>query len=157
MSEVSQGIQKTMMLEIVTPYDHFYEGRIEAVTLTALDGQYGILPGHEPVVLALAPGIAHITCEGKIKHAVLMEGYAEIGPFITIVVCNAAEWPEAVDVKRAQSAYNRALRRYRDESLDSQERIYSRHSMRRAKMRLKLVEEHGSSEQKQQLKDIHSF
>jgi len=86
-----------------------------------------------------------------------MEGYAEIGPYMTVVVCNAAEWPEDIDFKRAQSAYERALRRYRDESLNNRERVFARHSMRRAKMRLKLVSEYGSEEQKKALKDMHSI
>lgn len=147
---------KTLLLEVVTPYSHFYEGKVESVTLAALDGELGILPGHASVVVALAPGIAHIVVDGIKRYAVMMEGYAEIGPFMTLVVCNAAEWAEDIDVKRAHAAYERALRRYRDESMNSRERVYARHSMRRAKMRLKLVSEHGSEEQKEILKRMQS-
>ena len=146
---------KTMMLEVVTPYHHFFEGKVDYVVLAALDGELGILPGHAPVVVALAPGIAHISVNGEKRYAVMMEGYAEIGPYMTVVVCNAAEWPEDIDVVRAQSAYERALKRYRDETLNSRERVQARHSMRRAKMRLKIVSEHGSEEQKKILKDMH--
>lgn len=147
---------KTMMLEVVTPYHHFFEGKVDYVVLSALDGELGILPGHAPVVVALTPGIAHIVINGNKRFAVMMEGYAEIGPYMTVIVCNAAEWSEDIDVTRAQSAYVRALRRYRDETLNSRERIFARHSMRRAKMRLKLVSEHGSEEQKKILKDMQS-
>ena len=147
---------KTMMLEVVTPYHHFFEGKVDYVVLSALDGEYGILPGHAPVVVALTPGITHIVINGNKRFAVMMEGYAEIGPYMTVVVCNAAEWPEDIDVTRAQSAYVRALRRYRDETLNNRERIFARHSMRRAKMRLKLVSEHGTEEQKRILKDMQS-
>jgi len=146
---------RTMMLEVVTPYHHFFEGKVDYVVLSALDGELGILPGHAPVVVALAPGISHISVNGEKRYAVMMEGYAEIGPYMTVVVCNAAEWPEDIDVVRAQSAYVRALKRYRDESLNSRERVFARHSMRRAKMRLKLVSDHGSEEQKKTLKEMH--
>ena len=158
---MSDGIEKstakTMMLEVVTPYHHFFEGKVDYVVLSALDGELGILPGHAPVVVAIAPGIVHIVVNGVKRYAVMMEGYAEIGPYMTVVVCNAAEWPEDIDAKRAQSAYERALRRYRDETLNSRERIFARHSMRRAKMRLKLVSEHGSEDQKNILKDMQSI
>ena len=158
MSEANEkNTTKTMMLEVVTPYHHFFEGKVEHVVLSALDGELGILPGHAPVVVALTPGITHIVINGEKKFAVMMEGYAEIGPYMTVVVCNAAEWPEDIDVTRAQSAYERALRRYRDETLNSRERIFARHSMRRAKMRLKLVSEHGSEVQKKILKDMQSI
>ena len=157
MSEINDKKHaKTMMLEVVTPYHHFFEGKVDYVVLSALDGEYGILPGHAPVVVALTPGITHIVVNGNKRFAVMMEGYAEIGPYMTAVVCNAAEWPEDIDVTRAQSAYVRALRRYRDETLNNRERIFARHSMRRAKMRLKLVSEHGTEEQKRILKDMQS-
>lgn len=157
MSETNDKKQaKTMMLEVVTPYHHFFEGKVDSIVLSALDGELGILPGHAPVVVALTPGIAHIVINGNKRFAVMMEGYAEIGPYMTVVVCNAAEWPEDIDVTRAQSAYVRALRRYRDETLNNRERIFARHSMRRAKMRLKLVSEHGTEEQKKILKDMQS-
>jgi F-type H+-transporting ATPase subunit epsilon len=157
MSDMSENTHtKTMMLEVVTPYHHFFEGKVESVVLSALDGEYGVLPGHAPVVVALTPGIAHIIVKGKNRYAVMMEGFAEIGPYMTVVVCNAAEWPEDIDVARAQSAYERAVKRYRDVGQNPQERIYARHSMRRARMRLKLVADHGSEAQIAQLKDMHS-
>ena len=158
MSETNEKkTAKTIMLEVVTPYHHFFEGKVDYIVLSALDGELGILPGHAPVVVAITPGIVHIVVNGVKRYAVMMEGYAEIGPYMTVVVCNAAEWPEDIDVKRAQSAYERALRRYRDETLNSRERIFARHSMRRAKMRLKLVSEHGSEEQKNILKNMQSI
>ena len=148
MSEINENKPvKSMMLEVVTPYHHFFEGKVDYVVLAALDGELGILPGHAPVVVALTPGIAHIVVNGVKRYTVMMEGYAEIGPYMTVVVCNAAEWPEDIDVNRAHLAYERALKRYRDESLSNRDRIFARHAMRRAKMRLKLVSEHGTEEQ----------
>lgn len=157
MSDINEvGHAKSMMLEVVTPYHHFFEGKVDSVVLSALDGEYGVLPGHAPVVVALTPGIAHIIVNGKNRYAVMMEGFAEIGPFMTVVVCNAAEWPEDIDIVRAQAAYERAIKRYRDDSQNPQERLYSRHSMRRARMRLKLVADHGTAEQMAELKNMHS-
>ena len=152
-------IEKTKMvlLEIVTPYHHFYEDRVESVVLTSLDGDFGIRSGHEPMVVALTPGIAHFTAKEKTRYAVLMEGYAEISPYVILVVCNAAEWPEEIDVIRAQKAYDRALKRYWNPEVDEQEKIYTRHSLRRAKMRLKLAAQFGSEKQKALLDDYHSI
>ncbi len=156
MSELSENkpAGKTMMLEVVTPYYHFFEGKVEQVVLSALDGEIGVLPGRAPVVIALAPGIAHITVNGEKRHAVMTEGYAEIGPFMTIVVCNAAEWPEDIDVVRAFHAFERAEKRYHDPATSKQEKIYARHSIRRAKMRLKLIREFGSDAQKKTLSEL---
>ncbi len=156
MSELSENkpAAKTMMLEVVTPNYHFYEGKVEQVVLSALDGDLGILPGRAPVVVALAPGIAHITVNGEKRHALMTEGYAEIGPYMTIVVCNAAEWPEDIDVERAFRALERADKRYHDNATSKQEKIYARHAIRRAKMRLKLIREFGSEAQKKTLSGL---
>ena len=144
---------KTILLEVVTPYHHFYEGKVEQVVLAAIDGEYGVLPGHAPVVLALTPGIAHINVDGQTRHAVMTEGYAEIGPFVVVVVCNAAEWVEDIDVKRAQAALRRADKRFHDNAESPEEHVFARHSIRRAKMRLKAVSQYGTEQQKQLLLD----
>lgn len=153
MSELNEkkSAAKTMMLEVVTPNYHFFEGKVEQVVLSALDGELGVLPGRAPVVVALTPGIAHITIDGEKRHAIMTEGYAEIGPYMTIVVCNAAEWPQDINVERAFRALERAEKRYHDEATGKQEKIYARHAIRRAKMRLKLIREFGSEAQKKTL------
>ena len=138
MSETdSRNAVNTTMLEVVTPYHHFFEGKVEQVVLAAIDGEYGVLPGHAPVVLALTPGIAHVKIDGAFRHAVMTEGYAEIGPYLVLAVCNAAEWAEDIDVKRAYEALQRAKKRFFDNAESPQEHIFARHSIRRAKMRLR--------------------
>jgi F-type H+-transporting ATPase subunit epsilon len=154
MSEQNEKAKNTIMLEVVTPYHHFYEGKVEEVVLSALDGQYGILPGHAPVVLALTPGITHMVINGETRYAMMTEGYAEVGPFMAVVVCNAAEWAEDIDVKRAFSAYQRADQRFHDENLPNEERLFARHSARRARMRIKMIANHGTDEQKATLKRL---
>ena len=151
-SEVQEE-KNTLLLEIVTPYHHFYEGKIESIVLNSLDGDVGIFPGHEPVVVALTPGITHFQADGNVRYATLMEGFAEVGPYLVLVVCDAAEWPDQIDVKRVKSAYARAIKRYHDTTLGAQERTYARHSIRRAKMRLKLISDHGTEAQKTLLKE----
>ena len=45
-------------LEIITPEKQFYVGPAEGLVIPAIDGAYGVQPGHEPVVTAIEPGIA---------------------------------------------------------------------------------------------------
>ena len=39
-------MEKTFQLEIITPERQFYTGPVESLVLPALDGEYGVLPGH---------------------------------------------------------------------------------------------------------------
>ena len=150
-----QGERKRILLEIVTPYHHFFEGMVDSVVLTSRDGELGIYPGHESMVIALTPGIAHFCVEENTRYASLMEGYAEVGPTMVLVVCNAAEWPADIDVERAGRSYERSLKRYKDEASTAQIKLYARHSMRRAKTRMKLAAQYGTEKQKKALQEGH--
>ena len=133
--------KKKMMLEVVTPYEVFYEGQIERAVLPALDGQIGVLPGHSPLVVAITPGIATFEIDNEKKSFVVSEGFAEIAHHVVVLVCNAAEWPEEIDAARAQSALERAEARVNNVTNTEEQRVYARHAIRRAKARLKMVEE----------------
>ena len=128
--------KKTMMLEVVTPYEVFFEGRIERIEIPAQDGQLGIMPAHSPLVVAVTPGIATIDVEGEKKKFAVSEGFAEIGQHVVIIVCNAAEWPSEIDSERAKSALERAQARYNSVTSTEEQRIYARHAIKRAKARL---------------------
>ncbi len=146
---------KTMMLEIVTPYRHFYEGPVEAVTLSSLNGRVGILPGHAPMVIALTPGIIKITANGTSRYAVLTDGFAEIGQHLLLVLCDSANWPEDIDVQRAVNAYHRAMERASAAPHHSDEKKYSENSMKRALERINAVKEYGTDSQKNLLTRVY--
>jgi len=146
MSEANK--QKTMMLEIVTPYRHFYEGRVESVSLSSAGGRVGILPGHAPMVIALTPGLIQITAQGFTRYAVLTDGFAEIGQHLLLILCDSANWPEEIDVRRAVEAYHRASARVALAQRDSEDRKYSLNSMKRASERIEAVRRYGDDRQK---------
>ena len=131
-----QTIKKKMTLEVVNPYEVFYEGRIERIVIPTLDGQYGIMPGHAPLVIAVTPGIARFECDGESQTFAISEGFAEIGQHAVIIVCNAAEWPSEIDTERAKSALERAQARYNSVTSTEEQRLYARHAIKRAKTRL---------------------
>ncbi|NLT11804.1 MAG: ATP synthase F1 subunit epsilon [Clostridiaceae bacterium] len=149
-----EKMKKKMMLEIVTPYSHFFEGQVTGVVIPSLDGGLGVLPGHAPLVVALTPGHLEIIINDERRFAVLTEGYAEIGQHLVLIVCNAAEWPEDINIRRAYDAYNRAYARYHEMKLNSEESLYARHSMKRARERMHLIFLHGSDSQKEQLNSL---
>ena len=71
-----QTIKKKMTLEVVNPYEVFFEGRVERVVIPTIDGQYGIMPGHAPLVIAVTPGIARFECDGESQTFAISEGFA---------------------------------------------------------------------------------
>ena len=63
-------MENTFYLEIITPDRQFYTGPATNLTMPALDGEYGVQPGHEPVVTALRPGTVRFQADGT-PHEVL--------------------------------------------------------------------------------------
>lgn len=126
----------TFTLEILTPDRQFYVGPAQAMVLPILDGRYGVLPGHEPVVTAIQPGELKYKTQGQWNLASVSSGFAEIMPDYAILLVAAAERPEEIDLKRAEAARQRAEERLRQkESL--QEYHSSQAALARALARLK--------------------
>ncbi len=137
--------ERTLHVEIVTPYEMFFEGPVEMVVITSKDGEIGIMPGHTPLIAALKPGEIRLKIDQQWKVAVATNGYAEIGSELTIIVVNAAEWPHQIDVRRAEKALSRAEARIGDPNLSLQEKTHARHGIARAKARIKVANKYKDS------------
>lgn len=102
---------KFFRLEIITPDRKFYEGEASMVEFTSTEGEMGIYKHHIPLTAVLAPGIVTITeAEGK-KEAAIHAGFVEILPEKVTFLAEIAEWPEEIDVNRAEAARARAEER----------------------------------------------
>ncbi len=101
-------------LKVVTPDRVFYDGDVSMVELTTTEGDIGVYADHIPATAIVAPGILKIHEEGGVKKAALMAGFIEILQDQVTVMAEVAEWPEDIDVKRAEEARIRAERRLKD-------------------------------------------
>lgn len=104
---------KYFQLEIITPDRVFYKGEASMVEFTSVDGEMGVYKHHIPLTTVLAPGIVTITeADGK-KEAAVHAGFVQIlGEKVTFLA-EIAEWPDEIDVNRAQAAKARAEERLR--------------------------------------------
>lgn len=102
-----------MKLQVICPDRIFYEGEVSMVELNTTEGEVGIYPRHIPLTSILSPGILTITEEGGLKNAALHSGFVQILPEKVTVMAEAAEWPEEIDLDRAEAARERAEERIR--------------------------------------------
>lgn len=126
----------TFYLEIITPEKQFYIGPAETLTMPVIDGEYGVQPGHEPIVTALQPGKVRFRTEGAWHEAVISQGFAEIMQDYVILLVSTAEKPEEIDRARAERAKERAEERLRQKE-SVQEYHRSKAALARAMARLK--------------------
>ena len=89
----------------------FYEGDVEMVEFNTTEGGVGIYKNHEPMTVIIRPGVMTITeTEGE-KKAALHAGFVEILQDKVTILAESIEWPDEIDVERAQSAEERARER----------------------------------------------
>jgi F-type H+-transporting ATPase subunit epsilon len=95
-------------VEIITPDRIFYEGEAEFLEFTTAAGDVGIYAKHIPMTTVLAPGRVSIHKDGEETVAAVHSGFAEIlGDKVTLLA-EIAEWPDEIDVSRAEAAKARA-------------------------------------------------
>lgn len=102
----------TFKVKIIAPDREFYEGDAEMLELRTTEGEIGIYKGHIPLTSVIAPGIVRIhEAGGEIKYAALHSGFIEILQDSVTVLAEVVEWPEEIDINRAEEARIRAERR----------------------------------------------
>lgn len=126
----------TMMVKIIAPDRTFFEGALSFLEFNTTEGIIGVYPRHIPMTVVVAPGVLKmVDAEGE-KVAALHSGFAEIlGDEITILA-ESIEWPDEIDVKRAEEARIRAERRVGD---DSQDENRAELALKRAMLRLSMT------------------
>lgn len=109
---------RNFQLEIITPDRVFYKGTASMVEFTSVDGEMGVYKHHITLTTVLAPGIVSITGPDGKKEAAVHAGFVQIlGEKVTFLA-EIAEWPDEIDVSRAQAAKARAEERLRSHSAE---------------------------------------
>ncbi|MCC8168009.1 MAG: ATP synthase F1 subunit epsilon [Clostridiales bacterium] len=98
-------------VEIITPDRVFYTGETDFIEFTTSSGDIGVYKNHIPLTTVLAPGIVTIHNGDEEKTAAVHAGFAEILPDKVTFLAEIAEWPDEIDVSRAEAARARAEER----------------------------------------------
>lgn len=95
-------------VEIVTPDRVFYEGETDFIEFTTTEGDIGVYKNHIPLTTVLAPGEVTIHNGDEEKIAAVHSGFVEILGDKIVLLAEIAEWPDEIDVARAEAAKGRA-------------------------------------------------
>lgn len=135
----------TFKLHIVTPDKSFFDDDVNRVMFKSTEGDLAVLYDHIPLTTTLASGMAIIYKDNKEYPAVLHGGFAEIKEESVTILANAAEWPEDIDVNRANASKERAENRMKEQNPNySQKRIDA--SLMRAVARIETVDYHNNKQ-----------
>jgi F-type H+-transporting ATPase subunit epsilon len=86
----------TFRFDLVSPARLVFAGEVTQVDVPGVDGDFGVLAGHAPLVATLKPGILTIFASGGTQRFVVFGGFAEVSPAgMTVLAEVATPLPEA--------------------------------------------------------------
>ena len=132
----------TFNLHIVALDRVFYDGPCESLTIPAVDGEKGILAGHEPMVVAITAGELRFVTGGKTTVAAVSCGFAEITRDAVVILTDFARTPEEIDIETAEREKVRAEERIREKKSQI-EFAHSQAELARAMAQLKVARKAG--------------
>jgi F-type H+-transporting ATPase subunit epsilon len=97
-------------LRIVTPDRTLVDRKVARVSFQGIDGSYGILPHHAPLMTAISSaGKARITeLDGKTHELFVSDGFAQVQHNVLTLVCEAGEFAHEIDMERVKAAEAKA-------------------------------------------------
>jgi F-type H+-transporting ATPase subunit epsilon len=105
------ALPTTLTLEIVTPDRALVREEVDEVVVPGSEGEFGILPGHTPLLATLKVGELWYR-QGQEKHYLALAfGFVEVRPDRVTVLAQIAERAQDIDVSRAERAKQRAEER----------------------------------------------
>src|ERR1700690_2219749 len=87
----------TFHFDLVSPEKLAFSGDVDQVDVPGLEGDFGVLAGHAPVVAAIRPGILTVTSGGTKQKIIVLGGFAEVSDKGLTVLADVATSLEELD------------------------------------------------------------
>jgi F-type H+-transporting ATPase subunit epsilon len=126
---------------VVTPAGQAVSTVVEEVTAPGVVGEFGVLPGHVPLLAALKAGVlAWKDASGR--HILAIDkGYLQVGAYSRVIVmAEKAQKPEQVDVAEARDTAAKAAELLKHGSEDANELELTRLKLEWAQARIDAAE-----------------
>ncbi len=98
-------------LQIVTPERRIVQEQVDEVEIPGAEGYFGVLPGHTPLLAALAVGELWYRKGQEKFYLSIASGFAEVLPDRVTILARIAERAEEISVERAAASKKRAEER----------------------------------------------
>jgi F-type H+-transporting ATPase subunit epsilon len=132
------AIPTSIRLEFVTPERALAHEEVDEIGLPGEDGDFGVLPGHAPLLAALRTGEMWYRKGHERFYAFLTGGFAEVLPDRVSILAQVAERAEDIDEARAEASRRRAEERLSKTTAGDLDYERARLAAMRAIMRLQV-------------------
>jgi len=130
----------SIKLDIVTAERMVYSGDVDMVIAPGVEGQLGILPHHTPLMTTLQVGELRVKKGGEEVSLAISGGFLEVRPDRVVVLADAAERADEIDLARAEEAKRRAEQRLSDRLVTGLDEARTEIALQRALARLSVGE-----------------
>ena len=87
----------TFHFDLVSPEKLAFSGEVDQVDVPGVEGDFGVLAGHTPVVAAIRPGILTVTSGGTHQKIIVLGGLAEVSENGLTVLADVATSMQELD------------------------------------------------------------
>jgi F-type H+-transporting ATPase subunit epsilon len=130
-----------MKIDIVSAERLVSSDEVDVVVAPGVEGQLGVLPHHAPLMTMLQPGELLLRKGKEEVSLCITGGFLEVRPDRVVVLAEAAEKCEEIDMARAEAAKKRAEERLRGRAPEA-DLAQAQAALARAAARLKVAERH---------------
>jgi F-type H+-transporting ATPase subunit epsilon len=102
------ALPTSLELQIVRPDRLLVHEQVDEVEIPGSEGYFGVLPGHTPMLAALAIGEMWYRKGQEKTYLALAFGFAEVLPDRVTILARIAEIGHEIDIARAEEAFKRA-------------------------------------------------
>ena len=130
----------SIKLDIVTVERVVYSEDVDMVIAPGVEGQLGILPYHTPLMTTLLAGELRMKKDGEEVTMAISGGFLEVRPDRVVILANAAERAEEIDIARAEEAKRRAEQQLAERHVAGVDEARAEAALHRAMARLRIAE-----------------
>src|ERR1700690_1305851 len=87
----------TFHFDLVSPEKMAFSGEVDQVDVPGVEGDFGVLAGHAPVVAAIRPGILTVLSGGTKQKIIVLGGLAEVSDKGLTVLADVATSIQEID------------------------------------------------------------
>lgn len=138
-------ISQAFTLQVLTPARLIEDASVSLASFPGAEGDFGVLPGHMPLITHLKPGVISYEEGGMPRRIAISSGVVEVTPERVIVLAKTAEPSTDVDRERAASAKKDYESRLSAISRDHDDWAELEHKLNTALARIEAAEGKASS------------
>jgi F-type H+-transporting ATPase subunit epsilon len=86
-----------LQFDLVSPERLVISERVDSVTIPGVEGDFGVLPNHSPVMAMIREGELIVESDGAQRRFALAGGFADVTPEGVTVLAEAISTPDTAD------------------------------------------------------------